>query len=241
MTTVFDVPADLLIKKVAEEFKNNDKINSPAWSNFVKTSVHKERKPENADWWYVRCASIIRRVYMDGPVGVMSLRTFYGGKKDRGVTPEVFRKGSGAIIRNALHQLEDAGLVEKVEGGRVVSPQGRSFLDKVAGEIIRDIPELSKFDNQSVSENSLHADFINKLSSAIKDNSKIDDSDKEKYLDVVSKIDAEHEHLSKVIKEFSDDIKERHSKPVFESISSLHNEDLGNAVDSLITSLRRKH
>ena len=25
MTTVFDVPADLLIKKVAEEFKNNDK------------------------------------------------------------------------------------------------------------------------------------------------------------------------------------------------------------------------
>ena len=241
MTTVFDVPADLLIEKVAEEFKKNDKINSPAWSNFVKTGVHKERKPENADWWYVRCASIIRRVYMDGPVGVMSLRTFYGGKKDRGVTPEVFRKGSGAIIRNALHQLEDAGLVEKVEGGRVVSPQGRSFLDKIAGEIIRDIPELSKFDNQSVSENSLHADFINKLSSAIKDNSKIDDSDKEKYLDAVSKIDAEHEHLSKVIKEFSDDIKERHSKPVFESISLLHNEDLGNAVDSLITSLRRKH
>lgn len=49
MTTVFDVPADLLIKKVAEEFKNNDKINSPAWSNFVKTGVHKERKPEDVD------------------------------------------------------------------------------------------------------------------------------------------------------------------------------------------------
>ena len=46
MTTVFDVPADLLIEKVAEEFKDNDKINSPAWSNFVKTGVHKERKPE---------------------------------------------------------------------------------------------------------------------------------------------------------------------------------------------------
>ena len=56
-----------------------------------------------------------------------------------------FRKGSGAIIRNALHQLEDAGLVEKVEGGRVVSPKGRSFLDKTAGEIIKDIPELAKY------------------------------------------------------------------------------------------------
>ena len=145
MTTVFDVPADLLIEKVADELKNNDKINSPAWSNFVKTGVHKERKPENADWWYVRAASIIRRVYMDGPVGVMSLRTYYGGKKDRGVRPEVFKKGSGSIIRHALHQLEDAGYVEKVEGGRVVSPAGRSFLDKISAEIIKDIPELAKY------------------------------------------------------------------------------------------------
>ena len=31
MTTVFDVPADLLIKKVAEEFKENDKIK---WSHY---------------------------------------------------------------------------------------------------------------------------------------------------------------------------------------------------------------
>ena len=47
MTTVFDVPADLLIEKVAEELKANDKIESPAWSNFVRTGVQKERKPEN--------------------------------------------------------------------------------------------------------------------------------------------------------------------------------------------------
>ena len=145
MTTVFDVPADLLINQVAEEFKANDKIEPPAWSNFVKTGVHKERKPENLDWWFVRCASILRRVYIDGPVGVMSLRTFYGGKKDRGVRPEKFRKGSGAIIRGALHQLEDAGYVEKVEGGRVITPAGRSFLDKKSGEIIKDIPSLEKY------------------------------------------------------------------------------------------------
>ena len=107
--------------------------------------VHKERKPEQADWWFIRTASIIRRVYIDGPVGVMSLRTFYGGKKDRGVRPEKFMKGSGSIIRTALHQLEDAGYVEKVEGGRVVTPQGRSFLDKISGEIIKDIPELEKY------------------------------------------------------------------------------------------------
>lgn len=145
MTTVFDVPADLLIEKVADELKNNDKINSPAWSNFVKTGVHKERKPENVDWWYVRCASILRRVYIDGPVGVRSLRTFYGGKKDRGVSPEKFRRGSGSIVRVALHQLEAAGYVEKVDAGRIITPQGRSFLDRTSYELVQDIPELAKY------------------------------------------------------------------------------------------------
>ncbi len=146
MATVFDVPADLLINNIAEEFKNdNDKINSPSWSNFVKTGVHKERKPENIDWWYVRVASILRRVYIDGPVGIMRLRNFYGGKKDRGMTPGKFKKGSGSIVRNALHQLEDAGYIEIVEGGRVVTAQGRSYLDKKATELIKDIPELEKY------------------------------------------------------------------------------------------------
>lgn len=145
MTTVYDVPADLLINKVAEEFENNEKINPPKWSNFVKTGVNRERKPENPNWWYIRCASVLRRVYIDGPVGVVSLKTFYGGKKDRGVAPEKFKKGSGAIIRGALHQLEDGGFVEKVEGGRIVSSSGKSFLDKLSGEIIKDIPYLSKY------------------------------------------------------------------------------------------------
>ena len=123
MTTVFDVPAELLINTVADEFRdNNDKIVAPEWTKLVKTGVHKERKPENIDWWYVRCASILRRVYIDGPVGVRSLRTFYGGKKDRGVNPEKFRKGSGSIVRVALHQLEDAGYVEKVDAGRIITP-----------------------------------------------------------------------------------------------------------------------
>ncbi|MCC7553698.1 MAG: 30S ribosomal protein S19e [Methanobacteriaceae archaeon] len=145
MTTVYDVPAEILINQTAAELENNDKINPPEWSVFVKTGVHKERKPENSSWWYVRCASILRRVYIDGPVGVISLRTFYGGKKDRGVTPEVFRKGSGAIVRGALHQLEDAGFVEKVEGGRIITPSGRSFLDKNSSEIIKNIPDLAKY------------------------------------------------------------------------------------------------
>ncbi|MBI4812866.1 MAG: 40S ribosomal protein S19, partial [Methanobacterium sp.] len=71
--------------------------------------------------------------------------THYGGKKDRGSSPEKFKRGSGAIIRGALHQLEAAGLIEKVEGGRAVTPKGRSFLDNASAGVKAEIPELAKY------------------------------------------------------------------------------------------------
>lgn len=145
MTTVYDVPADSLISEVAKELHENKKIEPPAWATFVKTGVHKERRPDNPDWWFVRCASILRRVYIDGPVGINSLKTYYGGKKDRGTNPEKFKPGSGAVIRGALHQLEDAGYVRKVGEGRLVTPEGKSFMDKTSHKLIKDIPELSKY------------------------------------------------------------------------------------------------
>ena len=145
MTTIYDVPADSLISEVAKDLNENKKIAPPEWATFVKTGVHKERRPDNPDLWYVRCASILRKVYMDGPVGINSLKTYYGGKKDRGTAPEKFKKGSGAVIRGALHQLEDAGYVRKVGEGRLVTPEGKSFLDKTSHKLKKDIPELSKY------------------------------------------------------------------------------------------------
>jgi small subunit ribosomal protein S19e len=145
MTTIYDVPADSLISEAAKELKETEKIKQPDWAQFVKTGVHKERRPENPDWWYVRCASLLRRVYIDGPVGINSLKTYYGGKKDRGTSPEKFRQGSGAVIRGALHQLETAGYITKVGEGRQVTPKGKSFLDKTSNKIIKEIPELAKY------------------------------------------------------------------------------------------------
>jgi len=145
MTTAFDVPADSLISALSKELKENDKINEPDWAKFVKTGVHKERRPENPDWWYVRTAALLRRVYVDGPVGIRRLQTKYGGSKDRGTNPEKFRRGSGSIIRTALQQLEEAGYVEQTIDGRTVTPAGRSYLDQKSAEIIKEIPELSKY------------------------------------------------------------------------------------------------
>lgn len=139
MPTMYDAEPQELIAKAAEELKKIPEIKPPAWAPFVKTGMHKERSPVNSDWWYTRTASILRAVYRLGPVGVSKLRSKYGGKKNRGVKKEHFYKGSGNILRKSLQQLEKAGFVKFTEKGvhkgRVVTPKGRSFLDKVAGQM----------------------------------------------------------------------------------------------------------
>ena len=93
----------------------------------------------------MRCASILRRIYIDGPVGINSLKSYYGGKRDRGSRVEKFRPGSGALIRGAVQQLEAVGYIEKIREGRQVTPKGRSFLDKKSHQLKNDIPELAKY------------------------------------------------------------------------------------------------
>ena len=135
MTTVYDVPADHIIRRVAEELKKRKEIVPPEWAAFAKTGVHKEMPPEDPDWWFVRAAAVLRRVYVDGPLGVERMRSFYGGKKNRGSRPNAFRKGSGSILRKAFQQLEAAGLIVHDKTGRKVSPAGMSFLDNLSHEV----------------------------------------------------------------------------------------------------------
>ncbi len=132
MTTVYDVPADKLIAKAAMELKEKAEITAPEWAPFVKTGTHREMPPEDPEWWYTRTAAVLRRVYVDGPVGVERMRSVYGGKKDRGSKPNKSVKGSGSILRKALQQLEAAGFVAKQKNGRVITPAGASFLDGIA-------------------------------------------------------------------------------------------------------------
>lgn len=136
---MYDVDVQELILKTAEELKKVPEIKPPAWASFVKTGMHKERPPVNDDWWYVRAASVLRSIYRFGPVGVSKLRTKYGGKKNRGVKKEHFYKGSGNILRKSLQQLEKAGFVKFTEKGlhkgRIITPKGKSLLDKIATQI----------------------------------------------------------------------------------------------------------
>jgi small subunit ribosomal protein S19e len=148
MVTAQMVPAEILINEIVEVLKSNEKIfTPPAWTNYVKLGVTKQNAPEQGkDWWYVRVASILRKIYLQGPIGVIHLRKAYGGRKNRGSKPERTASGSGAIIRNAIHQLEKAGYVTLIAGdGRIMTPAGRSFVDSIAFKIKQELPELSSY------------------------------------------------------------------------------------------------
>ncbi len=143
MVTALEVPADLLIERLAEKLRKMPQIRPPAWAYYAKTGAHKERPPEDPEWWYYRAASLLRKLYKRGtPVGLERLRTAYGGRVNRGVAPEHFAKAGGSAIRKVLQQLERAGLVRRVRGkGRVLTDKGRSLLDNTAYEIMKELAE----------------------------------------------------------------------------------------------------
>ena len=157
MPTIYNCDQSELVEKTSEELKKVETIKAPEWAIFVKTGVHKERPPVKNDWWYVRAASVLKRVYRYGPIGVSKLRTRYGGKKNRGYKPEHFYKGSGSIIRKIMQQLEKEGFVKKdlksVHKGRVITAKGKKFLDDVAGKISKiQIPEKKEVKKGAVKE-----------------------------------------------------------------------------------------
>ncbi len=138
VSPVSSVDAWKLIEKIANYLKENKVIEPPPWAMFVKTGVHKEHPPQNPDWWYIRAASIMRKLYLKGPIGVSRLRTIYGGKHRLGHHPPKFSKGSGAIIRKILQQLETAGLLEKADKkGRRLTRKGRELLEEAAKALMK--------------------------------------------------------------------------------------------------------
>jgi len=134
--TVLDVPGPQFVASYAKFLKRSGKIELPRWVDYVKTGIHKELAPYDPDWYYIRAASIARKVYINGGRGVGSLRKAYGGSMRRGAIPPTFVPASGSIIRHIFHQLEKLKVLEKhPKGGRRISRIGRRDLDRIAGRV----------------------------------------------------------------------------------------------------------
>ena len=156
MTTYNDIPADILIGGLVEELSAIESIAEPEWAAFVKTGTHRERPPNQDNWWIIRSAAVLRKVAMKGPIGENRIAQEFGGPRDRGVKPNSAAAGSRKIIRTILQQLEKGGLIEprttpggNVNLGKVISSKGQSYVDSVAhearGAAEARYPELSRY------------------------------------------------------------------------------------------------
>jgi len=154
LTTPYDVPASQFIERLAKYLKENiEQIQPPEWAAVVKTGSHTEKTPQNPDWWYTRAASVLRKVYIHGPIGLEKLRANYGGRKGFSVRPNHTSKAGGSNIRKILQQLETAQLVQITRPkGRIMAPKGRKMMQEVSQdlqkEIIKVVPELKKYQGE---------------------------------------------------------------------------------------------
>ncbi|MHB8351896.1 MAG: 30S ribosomal protein S19e [Thermoplasmata archaeon] len=150
MSHAVDVPPSALLPKLAGELRSRGAVAPPAWAAFVKTGVHKEKAPVQGDWWFLRSASVLRKIHLKGPIGVEHLAAEYGGKRDRGSSPSHTRTGSRSVAREIVQQLTQAGLVTADKNkGRRLTGEGQKLLDGVARTVLKGLsesqPELAKY------------------------------------------------------------------------------------------------
>ena len=117
MVDVKKVPPDMLLNNLAETFKGDKRVEVPEWASYLKAGIHREKSWEDPDWYYKRLASTLRKVYLNGPIGISKLSEEYGGRVDRGSISYHPAKGSRFIVRKMLLQLESLGYVKKDRKG----------------------------------------------------------------------------------------------------------------------------
>lgn len=132
------ITADSLIEETARKLEKMEEMKPPEWAKFVKTGICKERTSSRKDWWFIRSASVLRKLSLSKSYGVLRLRKVYGGRKRRGHKPEHKYPASGAVTRKILQQLEKAGFVRTDKGkGRTITAKGKIFLKEIGKTIER--------------------------------------------------------------------------------------------------------
>lgn len=130
-----DVDQHHFVKAFSAFLKKTGKMKCPDWVDLVKTAKFKELSPNDPDWFYVRCAALVRHIYIRSPVGVGAVSKIFGGRKSNGVRPSHWCAGNNGVARRALQALEQLKLIEKCDGGRRLTVQGRRDLDRIAAQV----------------------------------------------------------------------------------------------------------
>jgi len=135
-TTVKDVSAAAFIAAFSKYLKQTAKIDLPEWHDLVKTGTHKELCPQDPDWYYVRAASMARKVYLRGGTGIGAFTKVYGSRRRKDCRARHFHPAAKGVLRHVLQELEKLDIVgrDKAKKGRWITKNGQHLLDTVAAQ-----------------------------------------------------------------------------------------------------------
>jgi len=133
---VKDVDAFKWIKGFAAHLKTQGQLEVPEFVDYTKTSSAKTLAPQDPDWYYVRSAAVLRRVYLRPFTGIGGLSKVFGSAYGKS-RPMHFRTAAKGVLRHVLQSLEKLGLLTKSDdGGRVITKAARRDCDRVAMKVL---------------------------------------------------------------------------------------------------------
>ena len=97
--TVLDVDYNVFINALANKLKADGKLAQPDWTQFVKTGVTRQYSPNEQNWYYLKAAAILRRVYIQGPLGIKDFRKIFASEKQSCVGKSHHVLASGKLCR----------------------------------------------------------------------------------------------------------------------------------------------
>ncbi|KAI5159909.1 small subunit ribosomal protein S19e [Nematocida ausubeli] len=141
---VEEICPEQFINVLSKSLKEEKKIERPAEADHIKTGHGREQAPVSEDWYHVRAASLLRKLYMEELTnpekskygfGVMWFARVYGGAKNNGHKPSHTVSGSKSLVRRILQSLENVKLVSTMpKGGRKLTQTGHAYLQEIAGK-----------------------------------------------------------------------------------------------------------
>ncbi|XP_058185557.1 uncharacterized protein LOC131302773 [Rhododendron vialii] len=89
--------------------KRSGKMELPHWTDIVKTGTFKELAPYDPDWYYIRAASMARKIYLRQGLGVGSFQRIYGERKRNGSLHLISAKAVGLLLVTSFNNCKRMG------------------------------------------------------------------------------------------------------------------------------------
>ena len=138
--TLKDVPVDKFIQKFAEHLKTSVKLEPLFFSFHLKTGHGKTLAPYDPDWYYIRAASIARKIYLKPKIGIGRLSHIYGIKRRKGFRLNKHSRGSRKIIRHIVSELVNADVLMRWN-----SDKNKDYNKEEYGEVEENMPVIVSY------------------------------------------------------------------------------------------------